>query len=227
MIVIRFRTRLGEFALDVDLESDAGLLAFFGPSGSGKTSIVRAVAGLIKPAEIVVRIGERVLADSATGLFLPPHQRRIGYVFQEGRLFPHLSVRGNLVYGRAFTPAGRRRADFDDIVDLLGIGHLLDKRPAQLSGGEKSRVAIGRALLSSPDLLIMDEPLAALDHARKAEILPYLEGIKAERRVPILYVSHSKGEVRRLADQVALVNDGRIVALGGTELLEGRGYLPD
>jgi molybdate transport system ATP-binding protein len=157
-----------------------------------------------------------VLVDTQRGVFIPRHRRRIGYVFQEGRLFPHLTVRQNLLYGRWFAPAGERRAGFDHVVDLLGLAGLLERRPNRLSGGEKQRVAIGRALLADPRLLLMDEPLASLDEARKAEILPYVERLRDESRVPIVYVSHSVAEVARLASSMVLLADGKVAAAGPT-----------
>ena len=206
------RLQRGAFALDVALDiADAGVTALFGASGSGKTSVLDAIAGLVRPDEGVIRIGGEVLFDSAHNINLPVEQRRIGYVFQDLRLFPHLSVRGNLDYGRK-----RRGAttDFDAIVDLLGLISLLGRRPLTLSGGERQRVAIGRALLSAPRLLLMDEPLAALDSARRAEILPFLDRLKRDLQLPILYVSHNIEEVVRIADQLALIDQGRITASG-------------
>ncbi|MFT4162075.1 molybdenum ABC transporter ATP-binding protein, partial [Shinella sp.] len=213
-LVVEARHRLGDFTLDAAFTSDGGVTALFGRSGSGKTSLIRIIAGLTRPAEGVVRLGDDVLVDTARGIFVPPHRRRFGYVFQEARLFPHLTVRQNLNYGRWFSPKGTRPESPDRIVGLLGIGDLLDRQPANLSGGEKQRVAIGRALLAAPRLLLMDEPLAALDEERKAEILPYLERLRDEAGVPIVYVSHSVAEVARLADRVVLMVDGRVEAVG-------------
>jgi molybdate transport system ATP-binding protein len=186
----------------------------FGPSGSGKTTLVNAVAGLLHPDAGRIAADDWVLVDTATKRFLPPHRRRIGYIFQEGRLFPHLNVRQNLLFGRWFAPKDARPESLDRVVDLLGIGHLLTRRPGALSGGEKSRVAIGRALLAAPRLILADEPLAALDEARKAEILPYFERLRDEVSVPILYVSHASTEVARLATTVIALRDGRVTALG-------------
>ena len=204
---------LGDFRLDATFEASPGVTVLFGRSGSGKTTVVNAVAGLLRPdrGRIVVE-GVPVL-DTASGLMLPPHRRRMGYVFQDGRLFPHLTVRQNLLYGRWFAPK-KTGAELGRIADLLGIGGLLDRRPGGLSGGEKQRVAIGRAILSNPRLLLMDEPLAALDEGRKAEILPYLERLRDELGLPILYVSHSVAEVARLATTVVLLEAGRVVAAG-------------
>ncbi|RVD67674.1 ATP-binding cassette domain-containing protein, partial [Mesorhizobium sp. M4A.F.Ca.ET.029.04.2.1] len=174
-LLVEIGHRLGDFAIDASFESAGRLTALFGPSGSGKSTLINLIAGLIRPERGRIAVDGRVLVDTDTGAFVPMHKRRIGIVFQDARLFPHLSVAGNLRYGRWFTPASERYADIDGVVDLLGIGHLLDRRPAKLSGGEKQRVAIGRALLASPKLLLMDEPMASLDEARKAEILPYVE----------------------------------------------------
>jgi molybdate transport system ATP-binding protein len=208
------RHRLGAFALDAAFTSDGALTALFGRSGSGKTTLVNVIGGLIRPDWARISVGGEVLVDTDRGRFVPTHRRRVGYVFQEGRLFPHLTVRQNLTYGRWFAPHGERTADFDHIVELLGIGGLLGRRPAGLSGGEKQRVAIGRALLASPRLLLMDEPLASLDEARKAEILPYIERLRDEARVPIVYVSHSVEEVARLATTVVVLSEGKVAAAG-------------
>jgi molybdate transport system ATP-binding protein len=213
VIALAVRHRRGDFTLEVALESDARVIALFGPSGSGKSTLLHVVAGLIRPDRGVVRVEGRVLTDTAAGVFLPPHRRRIGYVFQDGRLFPHLSVRGNLGYGRRFAPKPERYAHPEEIVALLGLGSLLDRRPQTLSGGEKQRVAIGRALLASPRLLLMDEPLASLDAGRKAETLPYIERLRDELRIPIVYVSHSREEVDRLADEIVELRGGRLAQL--------------
>ncbi len=202
------------FTLDVAFSAPPGVTALFGRSGAGKTSIVNAVAGLFLPDEGRILADDTVLLDTATGAFVPPHRRRIGYVFQDGRLFPHLTVAQNLSYGRWFAPPHAAKIGEGQIVELLGIGPLLKRRPAALSGGEKSRVALGRAILSSPRLLLMDEPLAALDEARKAEILPYLERLRDDLGLPILYVSHSAAEVAQLATTLVLVENGRVVAAG-------------
>lgn len=202
------------FALDAAFEAPGGVTVLFGRSGSGKTTVANAVAGLLRPDRGRVVVNGRTLCDTAAGLWLPPHRRRVGYVFQEARLFPHLSVRQNLTYGARFAPRAATGPDLDAVARLLGIAALLDRRPGALSGGEKSRVAIGRALLSKPELLLMDEPLAALDAARKEEILPYLERLRDEVRIPILYVSHSVAEVARLATTVVLLQDGRVGRTG-------------
>ncbi len=205
------------FTLDVAFSAPPGVTALFGHSGSGKTTIVNAVAGLLRPDSGRIRADDTILLDTEAGVFLPSSRRRIGYVFQDGRLFPHLTVAQNLAYGRWFAPRGVATPDQHHIVELLGIGPLLNRRPAALSGGEKSRVALGRAILSAPRLLLMDEPLAALDEARKGEILPYLERLRDELGLPILYVSHSAAEVARLATTLILINDGRVVAAGSAE----------
>jgi ABC-type lipoprotein export system ATPase subunit len=183
---VGLRHAFGGFTLDAAFAAPAGITVLFGRSGSGKTTIVNAVAGLLRPNEGRIALGDAVLTDTGARVFLPAHRRRIGYIFQEGRLFPHLSVQQNLRYGAFFAPKGARREDMGRVVDLLGIGHLLDRRPGALSGGEKQRVAIGRALLSAPRLILADEPLASLDEARKAEILPYFERLRDEISVPVL-----------------------------------------
>jgi molybdate transport system ATP-binding protein len=213
-LTVAIRHRLGTFALDAAFKAEGGLTALFGRSGSGKTSLIRSIAGLIRPDDGQIALDGLALTDTNRKIFLPRHRRRFGYVFQEARLFPHLSVRQNLRYGRWFAPKEERGGDFDRIVDMLGIAPLLDRRPGKLSGGEKQRVAIGRALLSSPRLLLMDEPLAALDDERKAEILPYLERLRDETKIPIIYVSHSIAEVARLANRVVMLRDGRVEAIG-------------
>lgn len=213
-ISVSISDRLGSFQLDAAFESAGRLTALFGPSGSGKTSVINAIGGLTRPDRARIVAEGRVLVDTAARVFQPAHRRRIGYVFQDARLFPHLSVKQNLHYGRFFTPKAERSADTGNIVDLLGISHLLDRLPGQLSGGEKQRVAIGRALIASPRLILMDEPLASLDAARKEEILPYIERLRDEAEVPIVYVSHAIGEVERLATDVVLMKGGRVAASG-------------
>ncbi len=210
---VSLRHRFEDFALDLGFEAPPGVTALFGRSGSGKSTVVNAVAGLLRPDQGRIAMDGLVLLDSGAGILVPPHRRRMGYVFQDGRLFPHLNVRQNLLYGRWFQPKGPG-AELSRIVDLLGIGSLLDRQPGALSGGEKQRVAIGRAILSNPRLLLMDEPLSALDEGRKAEILPYLERLRDERRLPILYVGHSVAEVARLATTVVLLEAGQVVAAG-------------
>ncbi|WP_429812993.1 molybdenum ABC transporter ATP-binding protein [Ensifer sp. B1-9] len=212
-LIVEARHQLGHFALDAAFTSDGGVTALFGRSGSGKTSLINIIAGLLKPQSGRVVLDGDVIADSERRIFTPVHRRRFGYVFQEARLFPHLSVGHNLAYGRWF--AGKSgSSDFTRIVDMLGIAHLLDRNPSALSGGERQRVAIGRALLAAPRLLLMDEPLAALDEARKAEILPYLERLRDDAGIPIVYVSHSVSEVARLARRVVVLENGRVTASG-------------
>jgi molybdate transport system ATP-binding protein len=206
--------QFGAFRLDARFTSDGRVTALFGPSGSGKTSLVNSLAGLIRPSRGRMAVDGQVLFDDRTGVHVPPHRRRIGYVFQEGRLFPHLTVRQNLLYGWWFTPRSERRERLDPVVDLLGLQPFLERRPGRLSGGEKQRVALGRALLASPRLLLMDEPLASLDAARKEEILPYIERLRDETRVPIVYVSHAVSEVARLANTLVVMHEGRVAAAG-------------
>jgi molybdate transport system ATP-binding protein len=206
--------RQGAFELIARFQSDGRLTALFGPSGSGKTTIVNAIGGLVRPDHGRVVVQGRVLVDTKNHVFVPKHRRRIGTVFQEGRLFPHLNVRQNLLFGRWFTPRRERRANFDHVVDLLGISHLLDRRPSTLSGGEKQRVAIGRALLADPHLLLMDEPLASLDEARKAEVYPYIERLRDEGGIPIVLVSHSVAEIARLATSIVVLSEGQVTASG-------------
>ena len=218
---VDIRHRLGAFSLNATFETSGRLTALFGPSGSGKTSLVNLIGGLLRPDEGRIVADGRVLADTAARIFVPRHKRRIGYVFQDARLFPHMTVRQNLRYGRFFTPASARYGDVDGVVELLGLGHLLDRRPGLLSGGEKQRVAIGRALLASPRLILMDEPLASLDDRRKAEIMPYIERLRDETKVPIVYVSHSVAEVARLATDIVVLDEGRVAAAGPTsEILQ-------
>ncbi len=207
--------RRGSFRLQARFTAAPGLTALFGRSGSGKTSLVSIVGGLIRPDRGRVAIDGQTLVDTERGLFVPAHKRRIGYVFQDSRLFPHFSVRRNLLYGRWFARGdGGATADLGSVVELLGIGHLLERQPDSLSGGEKQRVAIGRALLARPRLLLMDEPLASLDEARRAEILPFIERLRDEAGVPVLYVSHSVAEVARLATTVVILSEGMVTAVG-------------
>lgn len=222
MLNVEIEQRLGGFRLNAAFSAGVGLTALFGRSGSGKTSIVNAIAGISSPERGRIEVNGEVLFDSARGIDVPVDRRRIGYVFQEGRLFPHLSVRQNLLYGAFFSRLADRYANFERISALLGLEQLLERRPAALSGGEKQRVAIGRALLSSPRLLLMDEPLAALDVHRKSEILQYIELLRDEVRIPIVYVSHSIEEVMRLADTVVLIAEGSAVASGGVDEVMGR-----
>jgi len=211
---VDLRHRFGDFALDVAFDAPAGVTAFSGPSGTGKTLVMRMIAGVLRADEGSIRLDDETLFDASAGVMVPPHKRRIGFVFQDARLFPHLSVARNLTYGQRYSGS---TAPVEPITELLGISHLLDRKPSTLSGGETQRVAIGRALLSDPKLLIMDEPLAALDDARKAEILPYLERLRAHGGPPILYVSHAMEEIARLADHLVLMRDGKVVRQGGLQ----------
>ena len=206
--------RRGNFVLEVRFEAAAGVTALFGPSGAGKSTVLDLIAGLERPSQGRIAIDGEVLVDTAMGTCVPIHLRRIGYVFQDSRLFPHLSVRQNLDYGARFAGRRGRAPDRDHVVELLGLGSLLERRPATLSGGEKQRVAIGRALLSAPRLLLLDEPMASLDAARRAEILPYLSRVRAEAGIPIVHVSHALPEVAKLADTVVLMEAGRVTAIG-------------
>lgn len=209
---------LGLFSVEVAFETrETRVTALFGKSGAGKTSIINMIAGLVKPDKGSITVNGRTLFDSARRINLRPDARRLGYVFQEGRLFPHMSVKQNLTYGMRLTPPDRRYANPDQIVELLGIDHLLDRRPAKLSGGEKQRVAIGRSLLTSPELLLMDEPLASLDQARKREALPFIHALTEELKVPIVYVTHSVEEIRSVADSVVVLENGRVIAAGSSE----------
>ncbi|NBD29456.1 MAG: molybdenum ABC transporter ATP-binding protein [Alphaproteobacteria bacterium] len=227
MLEVALQQELSGLRLDVAFEAPAGLTVLFGRSGAGKTSIVNAVAGLSRPQAGRVVVDGRVLLDTRAGICLPPHRRRIGYIFQEGRLFPHMTVRRNLGYGARFAPRGAPREDMARVVEMLGIGDLLDRRPGALSGGEKQRVAIGRALLAAPRLILADEPLAALDEARKAEILPYFERLRDEVNVPVVYVSHAASEVGRLATSVVALQDGTVLRRGpAAEVLGDPAVLP-
>jgi molybdate transport system ATP-binding protein len=214
--------RFGSFQLEASFVSEGRLTAFFGRSGSGKTTLVNMIAGIVRPDCGRIVLDGVVLVDTKQRISIPKYRRRVGYVFQEGRLFPHLTVRQNLLFGRWFTPRPERHIALDQVVDLLGVGHLLDRRPGALSGGEKQRVAIGRALLTAPRILLLDEPLASLDDSRKEEILPFIERLRDEAEVPIVYVSHSISEVTRLATTVVVMLDGRIAAVGAPVDVLGR-----
>jgi molybdate transport system ATP-binding protein len=221
MLAVDVEKRLGDFFLSARFATSNGVTAVYGPSGAGKTTLVNMISGLVAPDRGRIAIDDTVLFDSATRIDLPPHGRRIGYVFQEGRLFPHLSVRQNLDYGRRMRGLAQDVAHMQRIVGLLDIGTLLDRRPGKLSGGERQRIAIGRALLMRPRLLLLDEPLASLDVARKREILPYLERLRDDEvGVPMVYVSHQAAELRRIATAVVRLDAGRVAATGGKELLD-------
>ncbi|WP_213992057.1 molybdenum ABC transporter ATP-binding protein ModC [Sodalis sp. dw_96] len=214
MLQIDIRQRLGDFSLEVTADVPAkGITAIFGVSGAGKTSLINVIVGLTRPQQGRIILNDRTLFDTDRRIFLPPEKRRVGYVFQDGRLFPHYRVRGNLFYGMA--PS--MRPQFDGIIALLDIGHLLKRYPATLSGGEKQRVAIGRALLSAPEILLMDEPLASLDLLRKRELMPYLERLAKEVEIPVLYVTHSLEEILQLAERVLILDNGKLKAFGALE----------
>jgi molybdate transport system ATP-binding protein len=224
-IEARFRVERSGFRLEADLQiPSTGVTSFFGPSGCGKTTLLRAIAGLERHADGYLRVGENIWQDG--GYFLPSHRRPVGYVFQEASLFEHLDVKGNLDYGARRVSKGSHRISMDDAIDLLEITDLLDRRPASLSGGERQRVAIARALAVSPELLLMDEPLAAVDINRKQEIIPYIESLHRELDIPILYVSHQPEEVLRLADHLVLLESGRIIAAAGADAVFTRLDLP-
>jgi molybdate transport system ATP-binding protein len=222
MLEFDVRCRVGSFALDVAFTTGGGVTALFGRSGAGKSTVLNLIAGLARPQSGRITVEKRTLYDSAAGIELPPHARRVGYVFQEGRLLPHMTVRHNLLYGNFFNKNKNHVVGFDQAIELLGIGHLLERRPGALSGGEKQRVAIGRALLANPEVLLLDEPLASLDAPRKAEILYYVERLRDEVRVPIVYVSHSLDEVVRLADSVVLMSDGEVLGTGAVRDMMSR-----
>jgi molybdate transport system ATP-binding protein len=222
---LRLRHRFPTVEMDIGFDvASPGVTALFGPSGSGKSTVINAAAGLLRPDICRIAVNAAVLADTASGVWLPPERRRVGLVFQDSRLFPHMSVGGNLRFGMRRVAPGAIR--FDEVVDLLGIGALLDRRPRTLSGGERQRVAIGRALLAQPHLLLMDEPLASLDPARKAEILPFLTQLKTALRLPVLYVTHALDEVARLADSLVLIEAGRVIGFGPVSEVAARADLP-
>jgi molybdate transport system ATP-binding protein len=221
MLVVDVEKCLGDVVIAAKFEASGGATALFGPSGGGKTSTVNMIAGLVTPDRGRIALDDTVLFDSSARINVPAHKRRIGYVFQEGRLFPHLTVAQNLDYGRWMSGLPTDAAERERIVALLDIGHLLSRRPGHLSGGERQRIAIGRALLMKPRLLLLDEPLASLDRTRKLEILPYLAKLRDEAHVPMIYVSHQAGEITRLASKVVRIEDGRVLAVGGLELLDG------
>jgi molybdate transport system ATP-binding protein len=225
MIEVAIEKRLGDFHIDASFSAPAaGIIALFGRSGAGKTSVINGIAGLMKPDRGRIVIDSETLFSSEQRIDLPPQRRRVGYVFQEGRLFPHFSVRANLSYGMP-RHAPSQAIGFDAVVSLLGIESLLDRRPGDLSGGEKQRIAIGRALLSQPRLLLMDEPLASLDQQRRDEIMPFIEKLHDELKIPIVYVSHDMEENVRLADTLVLMDGGRVAAVGPVEELTSRADL--
>jgi molybdate transport system ATP-binding protein len=219
MLRVDISKQLGEFSIEAAFTSEGRVTGLFGASGAGKTSLINMIAGLLRPDRGVIALDGETLDDTAPGVHVPPHRRRIGYVFQDARLLPHLNVRQNLDYGRrmnrlADDPAQRKR-----VTDLLDVGNLLDRRPGQLSGGERQRVALGRALLSKPRLLLLDEPLGSLDEERKVEILPYFVRLRDEAGVPMVYVSHDAGEMRQLATSIVMLRRGRVIGFGGAEVL--------
>jgi len=220
VLAVDVEKQLGALHLRMRFLAAGGATALFGPSGAGKTSVVNMIAGLLAPDRGTIALNGTALFDAAAGIEVPPYRRRIGYVFQEGRLFPHLSVRQNLDYGRRMSGQPRDGNEFDHVVAMLDIAHLLDRRPGKLSGGERQRVAVGRALLMRPRLLLLDEPLASLDAGLKREILPYLVRLRDEAKMPIVYVSHLAAELRRIATTVVRVAAGSVVASGGLELLD-------
>lgn len=219
MLSVDVEKQLGDFKLETSFTSDGLVTGLFGNSGAGKTSIINLIAGLIAPDRGRISLDNETLDDTSTAIHVAPHRRRIGYVFQDARLFPHLSVRQNLDYGRRMNGFAPDAAAETHTVELLDIGHLLDRRSAQLSGGERQRVALGRALLAKPKLLLLDEPLGALDDERKAEILPYFIRLRDEASVPMVLVSHDAGEMRRLATHVVMLKHGKVVAQGGIDIL--------
>jgi molybdate transport system ATP-binding protein len=219
MLRVEVSKQLGNFSVDVAFASEGRVTGLFGASGAGKTSLVSMIAGLLKPDRGLISVDGEALDDTTQQLHVAVHRRRIGYVFQDARLFPHIDVRGNLDYGRRMNGLTRDTAQETRLNDMLNIGHLLDRRPGQLSGGERQRVALGRALLARPRLLLLDEPLGSLDEDRKAEILPYLMRLRDEAGVPMVYVSHDPDELRQLASQVVMLKRGRLAAFGGVDIL--------
>ena len=219
MLRVDVSKRLGEFAIEACFASEGRVTGLFGASGAGKTSLINMIAGLLRPDRGIIAIDGETLDDATARTHVPVHRRRIGYVFQDVRLFPHLDVRQNLDYGRRMNRLADDPAQHRRVTDLLDIGGLLDRRPGKLSGGERQRVALGRALLSQPRLLLLDEPLGSLDEERKEEILPYLVRLRDEAGVPMVYVSHDAGEMRKLATQIVMLQRGRMIAFGGAEVL--------
>jgi molybdate transport system ATP-binding protein len=219
MLRVDVSKQLGEFSLQAAFASEGRVTGLFGASGAGKTSLINMIAGLLRPDRGSIAIDDETLDDTTANLHVPPHRRRIGYVFQDARLFPHLDVRQNLDYGRRMNGLAEDPAQRARVADLLEIGGLLDRRPGKLSGGERQRVALGRALLSKPRLLLLDEPLGSLDEGRKVEILPYLMRLRDEANVPMVYVSHDGDEMRQLATSIVMLKRGRVIAFGRTEVL--------
>ncbi|MHB8268022.1 molybdenum ABC transporter ATP-binding protein [Bradyrhizobium sp.] len=221
MLRVEVFKQLGEFSIEASFTSEGRVTGLFGASGAGKTSLINMIAGLLKPDRGFIAVDDETLDDTAKRVHVPPYRRRIGYVFQDARLFPHLDVSQNLDYGRRMNGLARDPLSEARITDLLDIGGLKDRRPGQLSGGERQRVALGRALLSKPRLLLLDEPLGSLDEGRKVEILPYLVRLRDEAGIPMVYVSHDAAELRQLATQIVMLRHGRVTALGGVKVLSG------
>lgn len=212
---VKVRQQRNDFLLDVAFEGDSGITALFGPSGSGKTTILNIIAGTLRPDAGYVAVSGHVLTDTQAGVFVPCHRRRVGFVFQDAQLFPHLTVEQNIKFGRWFVSTSDEGPPLDVVIRELGIAGLLKRRPATLSGGEKQRVALARALLSSPRILLMDEPLSGVDDARRNEIMGLIERVRDEFRIPIVYVTHTRSEVRRLATRVIRLKEGRVEAISG------------
>ena len=219
MLHVDVSKRLGEFTVEAAFASEGRVTGLFGASGAGKTSLINMIAGLLRPDRGSIAVDGETLDDTSARTHVAVHRRRIGYVFQDARLFPHLDVRSNLDYGRRMNRLVEDSAQWRRVTELLDIGDLLDRHPGKLSGGERQRVALGRALLSRPRLLLMDEPLGSLDEERKEEILPYLVRLRDEAGIPMVYVSHDPSEMRKLATQIAITKRGRVTAFGGAEVL--------
>ncbi len=221
MLRVDVSKQLGEFSVEASFVSEGRVTGLFGASGAGKTSLINMIAGLLRPDRGTIAIDTETLDDASAHIHIPAYRRRIGYVFQDARLFPHLDVRQNLDYGRRMNRLAEDAAERTRVMDLLDIGGLLDRRPGKLSGGERQRVALGRALLTQPRLLLLDEPLGSLDEERKVEILPYLVRLRDEAGIPMVYVSHDPDEMRQLATQIVMLQRGRVTAFGGAEVLPG------
>jgi molybdate transport system ATP-binding protein len=221
MLRVDVAKRLGDFSIEASFTSEGRVTGLFGASGAGKTSLINIIAGLLRPDHGIIAVDGEILDDTVARTHVPVHRRRIGYVFQDARLFPHLDVRQNLDYGRRMNGLAEDGAQHRRVTELLDIGNLLDRRPGRLSGGERQRVALGRALLSRPRLLLLDEPLGSLDDERKEEILPYLVRLRDEASIPMVYVSHDAAELRQLATQIVMLRHGRVTTFGGVKVLPG------